>query len=480
MRKTLDLGCGDNPKNPFNASNVYGVDIREDLENGIRCADLAIEKIPYEDEFFDYVTAFEFIEHIPRVVYSPKRRNSFVELMNEIYRVLKPGGLFLSSTPGYPHGVAFRDPTHVNFITNETFPLYFDDKNKWASIYGFKGSFEIVSQEWRGPNIISVLRKVSTDSNHDTKTKNNKISVFIPVFNGEKHLKATIISILEQSYKDFEVICIDDHSTDSSSFIIDDFKKIDKRIISIKTPCNLGSAAKALNYGLSSMTGSYFIYSSQDDLFSSDWLEKVHCRAIETGADAVIPDVVFYYENSPDQNRSIVGLFGNRDVVLSGRDAFFYSLDWRIPGNALWSADLVRTLKFAEFGINSDEYSVRKFFLNSNKVAFSKGTFFYRQDNPVAVTKKITENTFDYPITQLKISNLLRENYFSESEVQKEALKAVQYFLNLNHWLRLNGNLLSLDGCKKAKSKLKKFLEEIESDSLFDLVKEYLKLEFVE
>ena len=132
MKKTLDLGCGDNPKNPFNASNVYGVDIREDLENGIRCADLAIEKIPYEDEFFDYVTAFEFIEHIPRVVYSPKRRNSFVELMNEIYRVLKPGGLFLSSTPGYPHGVAFRDPTHVNFITNETFPLYFDDKNNYT------------------------------------------------------------------------------------------------------------------------------------------------------------------------------------------------------------------------------------------------------------------------------------------------------------------------------------------------------------
>ena len=160
MTKTLDLGCGSRPKNPFNADEFFGVDVRENLAGNIKSADLIIEPIPFEDESFDFVTAFDFIEHIPRVIYVPHRRNAFIELMNEVYRVLKPGGMFLSMTPAYPHAVTFRDPTHVNFITDETFPLYFDDTNRWASIYGFKGAFGIRVHEWRGPHIFAVMQKV--------------------------------------------------------------------------------------------------------------------------------------------------------------------------------------------------------------------------------------------------------------------------------------------------------------------------------
>lgn len=160
MSKALDLGCGVSPKNIFNAADSYGIDIRDDLERNIIRADLTLEPIPFPDHFFNYVTAIDFLEHIPRVVYAPGRRNAFVELMNEIWRVLCPGGTFLSFTPAYPHGPAFRDPTHVNVITEETFPLYFDDVNRWAAAYGFKGSFRIVSQEWREPHLLSVLEKV--------------------------------------------------------------------------------------------------------------------------------------------------------------------------------------------------------------------------------------------------------------------------------------------------------------------------------
>ena len=56
--------------------------------------------------------------------------------------------------------VAFRDPTHVNFITEETFPMYFDDQLRWAAIYGFEGAFSVRIHEWRGPHIFAVLQKV--------------------------------------------------------------------------------------------------------------------------------------------------------------------------------------------------------------------------------------------------------------------------------------------------------------------------------
>ena len=163
--RSLDLGCGNMPRNPYNADEVFGVDVRDNVLKNIRAADLAVDAIPFEDNFFDFVTAFDFLEHIPRLLYVPKRRNAFVEVMNEIYRVLKVGGLFLSYTPAYPHAPVFRDPTHVNFITEETFSLYFGDVYEkdqycWASMYGFKGAFRVTFQQMRGPHLLSVMKKL--------------------------------------------------------------------------------------------------------------------------------------------------------------------------------------------------------------------------------------------------------------------------------------------------------------------------------
>ena len=164
MSKSLDLGCGKSPKNPFNADEVFGIDIREDVDRKIYHADLVIEPIPFADNFFDYVTAHDFIEHIPRILYRPHRTHPFVHLMNEIYRVLNENnGTFLSFTPAFPQRAAWRDPTHVNIIAEDTFPLYFDNKNRWASMYGFNGAFEIIQQEWRGPHLLTIMKKVPKD-----------------------------------------------------------------------------------------------------------------------------------------------------------------------------------------------------------------------------------------------------------------------------------------------------------------------------
>lgn len=153
MTISLDLGCGETIRNPYQANQVLGLDIGD--------ADLAIEPIPYPDDHFDYVTAYDFLEHIPRLLYVPQRRYPFVELMSEIYRVMKVGGKFLSSTPAFPHAPAFQDPTHVNIITPDTFAEYFDDQKTWAKQYGFKGAFHINEMRYHGPHLLCELQKVS-------------------------------------------------------------------------------------------------------------------------------------------------------------------------------------------------------------------------------------------------------------------------------------------------------------------------------
>jgi len=116
VTKTLDLGCGPNPNNPFNADEVYGVDIREDIGRNIASADLALQPIPWGDDMFEYVSAYQFIEHMPRVIYAPNHRLPFVQLMNEIYRVLKVGGIFLSVEPANPPNAAFQEPAPVSHL----------------------------------------------------------------------------------------------------------------------------------------------------------------------------------------------------------------------------------------------------------------------------------------------------------------------------------------------------------------------------
>lgn len=157
---TLDLGCGTVPRNPFHADTLFGIDIREDPARNIRYADVAVEPLPFPDASFDYITAFDFLEHVPRVLYAPDRRFPFVELMNEIWRTLKPHGVLLSHTPAYPYAEAFQDPTHVNIITEDTFAKYFRRDSKLVELYGFKGGFEIVRQGWARPHLITVLSKI--------------------------------------------------------------------------------------------------------------------------------------------------------------------------------------------------------------------------------------------------------------------------------------------------------------------------------
>jgi SAM-dependent methyltransferase len=140
-----DLGCGTKPRNPYQHEQLFGVDIRSHIAAGleVRQANLVMSPIPYPDNFFDAVSAYDFLEHVPRVLPAAQAgttRFPFVELMNEIWRVLVPGGRLYACTPAYPHAAAFQDPTHVNIITAETHQ-YFTRPKMLARMYGFTGDF---------------------------------------------------------------------------------------------------------------------------------------------------------------------------------------------------------------------------------------------------------------------------------------------------------------------------------------------------
>lgn len=158
----LDLGCGAVPRNPYGRDELFGIDLGAESADGrIRRANLAVEPIPFDDDAFDSVSAYDFLEHVPRVLTTADGRGTrlpFIELMNEVWRVLRPGGLFYASTPVYPAPQVFQDPTHVNVLTVESH-RYFTQPDLMAAGYGFRGAFALRRQRLHAPAPTSLYLK---------------------------------------------------------------------------------------------------------------------------------------------------------------------------------------------------------------------------------------------------------------------------------------------------------------------------------
>lgn len=167
QQRSLDLGCGSVPQDPFATGHAVGIDITNpENRSDITTSDLFIKPIPHADSSFEYITALNFLQLVPRLTYlNNERRFCFIELMDEIHRVLKPGGIFASLTPAFPNRDAIGNPTHVNLITETTFPDFFCLPNPQASSYGFEGKFHLIHQSQKSEGkLLTLMRaiKVST------------------------------------------------------------------------------------------------------------------------------------------------------------------------------------------------------------------------------------------------------------------------------------------------------------------------------
>lgn len=154
-----------------------------------------------------------------------------------------------------------------------------------------------------------------------------KISVILPVYNGEQYLAEALESILSQTYTNLEVIIVDDCSTDHTAEIIERYINHDQRIRCIKNSVNL-KLPRTLNVGFANATGDYLTWTSDDNKYKTDALERM---AYQLDAKLNI-DMVYADYTAIDTNGRIIGevqlgdpyglLYGN---VIGG--CFLYKRD---------------------------------------------------------------------------------------------------------------------------------------------------------
>lgn len=121
------------------------------------------------------------------------------------------------------------------------------------------------------------------------------VSVIVPVHNAERHLPSALESIRRQTLTDFEVILVDDGSTDSSGTILAEFAASDPRARLISGPA-VGSAGAARNAGLAIASGDYLAFLDADDYFVPTMLAELHQRAVTDDADVVACKFRIYNE----------------------------------------------------------------------------------------------------------------------------------------------------------------------------------------
>lgn len=125
-----------------------------------------------------------------------------------------------------------------------------------------------------------------------------KISVVMAVYNGEKYLGQALDTIINQSLKEIEIICVDDGSTDESLNILNRYKKKDNRIKVLRHLEKTDGAAAARNMGMDAAIGEYLSFLDADDFFELDMLEKAYAKAKLDESDVVLFDAYVYDEIS--------------------------------------------------------------------------------------------------------------------------------------------------------------------------------------
>ena len=113
-----------------------------------------------------------------------------------------------------------------------------------------------------------------------------KVSIVMTAYNMEQYIKEAMRSCLNQTYKDIELIVVEDCSTDNTLSIVEEIAKIDSRVVVIRHVTNLGAGMGRRN-GINAATGEYFITVDADDWLDNDFIEALVTRAKISGADIV-------------------------------------------------------------------------------------------------------------------------------------------------------------------------------------------------
>ena len=268
---------------------------------------------------------------------------------------------------------------------------------------------------------------------------NGLVSIVVPIYNGEDYVGQMIESLLKQSYQNIEVLIVNDYSMDRSIEIIKECVKEDSRFIILDADHKLGTAVKGQEYALQYCRGEYYFFLSQDDFIDPDLIRICIDKSVEMGAEVVIPNCIRYYGGSSEFHGKYP-LNGDYRMVLEPKDAYELSLTWQIHGFSLKKMSLVKKVGIVGTYYNSCEYYHRISLLKANKIVFADTNFYYRLNNPNAITQSLKY----FHVDILKTDVMLLRRFCKEKYGKRKCLKRYKSLIGgwLSWWMTAIKNRL--------------------------------------
>ena len=269
-----------------------------------------------------------------------------------------------------------------------------------------------------------------------------KFSIIMPVYNTEKYLEKSILSVVNQSYADYELICIDDGSTDGSVQILSRFAD-NAKIKILKHECNKGLFC-ARKTGVQNASGDYILFLDSDDWFETDTLSVLAKELYSCAADYM--EFSYYMVSASGEKK--VWRFSKEDKTKKLTDILLSKANFTI-WNKCYNANTIKPIYntlpdfYAVFAEDYYQMVIFECFIKTRKI-INIPLYNYR------ITTGISNTPYFDKVEKVKKIDISLNNiaqnlfYFFEKENRPEYLQLMQCFINIRY-LRILKNTHSYD-----------------------------------
>ena len=246
-------------------------------------------------------------------------------------------------------------------------------------------------------------------------------SILIPVFNAEKYLSRCLESVMNQSYESFEVVLVDDGSTDTSGLLCDQYAAEDERIHAFHT-VNMGQL-HARETAIRNAKGDYFVFLDSDDTLHIEALKVLFDTIEETDADCVVYGMDYIQENHVQKTMTEYHRF-----VLTDKRNIYRKIFLEGDYNSL-CRKAFRAACFSQFDY-SQFYSLRHgedllhsidALKNCRSIAFIPDVLYSYYANPSSVTNSSANKTYsvNFTVREFVLDFLLNEKVFGNDDINE-------------------------------------------------------------
>lgn len=302
---------------------------------------------------------------------------------------------------------------------------------------------------------------------------NPKISLIIPVYNVQQYLKRCLDSVLTQSFDNFEVILIDDKSSDLSAEICNDYQKCDRRVKLFHKTNNCGLSA-ARNTGIELSIADYITFLDSDDWISENYLQDLYSSSLKENSDVTISNFEKKYDSNRDgrmRYKSNISYISTDQILL----ALFQGKIGTSAWGKLYRRNLFSDIKFPTGSIYEDIGTTYRVFSKCNKVTISRDSIYYYYQRKGSI---VNSNFNDHDLDIIKLVNEIQVFTVKAFPQLQESAKrySVKSILSIIDKKSNRNNLKDSLVVKKLINELYKYNDSISQINYFD--SNFLKLRY--